>query len=141
MALPRLSMTGWEWSLVDQSPGQSETEWLCVDGAGYKIINVDEPPRSRFPPTAIRSHTPVCMLVTSTANMSTEVKTKHLLTVKAWTPWQNPTALDCLKLLLSPIARQHQPRPGLREFRPGQPCSWKVPAVTTLALPHNAAEA
>jgi len=27
-----------EWSLVDQSPEQSETEWLCVDVAGYKII-------------------------------------------------------------------------------------------------------
>jgi len=24
-----------EWSLVDQSPEQSETEWLCVDIAGY----------------------------------------------------------------------------------------------------------
>jgi len=29
-----------EWSLVDQSPEQSEIEWLCVDVAGYKIINV-----------------------------------------------------------------------------------------------------
>ena len=42
-----------EWSLVDQSPEQSETEWLCVDVAGYKIINVYKPPRSRFIPTAI----------------------------------------------------------------------------------------
>ena len=42
-----------EWSLVDQSPEQSETEWLCVDVAGYKIINVYKPPRSRFTPTAI----------------------------------------------------------------------------------------
>jgi len=38
---------------VDQSPEQSETEWLCVDVAGYKIINVYKPPRSRFTPTAI----------------------------------------------------------------------------------------
>jgi len=29
-----------EWSLVDQSPQQSETEWLCVHVTGYKIINV-----------------------------------------------------------------------------------------------------
>ena len=29
-----------EWSLVDQSPEQSETGWLCVDVAGYDIINV-----------------------------------------------------------------------------------------------------
>jgi len=35
-----------EWSLVDQSPEQSETEWLCVDVAGCKIINVYKPPRS-----------------------------------------------------------------------------------------------
>jgi len=42
-----------EWSLVDQSPEQSETEWLCVDVAGYNIINVNKPPRSRFTPTAI----------------------------------------------------------------------------------------
>jgi len=37
-----------ELSLVDQSPEQSETEWLCVDIAGYKIINVYKPPRSRW---------------------------------------------------------------------------------------------
>jgi len=37
-----------EWSLVDQSPEQSETEWLCVDVAGYKIVNVYKPPRSRL---------------------------------------------------------------------------------------------
>jgi len=42
-----------EWSLVDQSPKQSETEWWCTDVAGYKIINVYKPPRSRFTPTAI----------------------------------------------------------------------------------------
>jgi len=39
-----------EWSLVDQSPEQSETEWLCVDVAGYKIINGCKPPRSRLTP-------------------------------------------------------------------------------------------
>jgi len=40
-----------EWSLVDQSPEQSETEWLCVDVAGYKIVNKYKPPRSRLTPT------------------------------------------------------------------------------------------
>ena len=34
-----------ELSPVDQSPEQSETEWLCVDVAGYKIVNVYKPPR------------------------------------------------------------------------------------------------
>ena len=42
-----------EWSLVDQSPEQSETQCLCVDVAGYNIINVYKPPLSRFTPTAI----------------------------------------------------------------------------------------
>jgi len=42
-----------EWSLVDQSPEISETQWLFIDFAGYKIINVYKPPRSRITPTAI----------------------------------------------------------------------------------------
>jgi len=42
-----------KWSLVDQSPEQSETDWLCVDVAGYKIVNVYKPPRSRLTPTTI----------------------------------------------------------------------------------------
>jgi len=42
-----------EWSLVDQSPEQSETEWLCVDVAGHKIVNVYKPPRSQLSPTVI----------------------------------------------------------------------------------------
>jgi len=42
-----------EWSLVDQSPEQSETEWLCIDVAGYKIVDVYKPPRSRLTPTTI----------------------------------------------------------------------------------------
>jgi len=42
-----------EWSLVDQSPEQSETAWLCLDVAGYKIVNVYKPQRSQLTPTAI----------------------------------------------------------------------------------------
>jgi len=44
-----------EWSLVDQSSDQSETEWLCIDDdvTGYKIVNVYKPPRSRLTPTTI----------------------------------------------------------------------------------------
>ena len=40
-----------EWSLVDQSRDQSETECLCVDVAGYKTVNVYKAPRSRLTPT------------------------------------------------------------------------------------------
>jgi len=42
-----------EWSLVDQCPDQSETEWLCVDVAAYKIVNVYKHPCSRLTPTTI----------------------------------------------------------------------------------------
>ena len=41
------------WSLVNQSPEQSETEWLCVDVAGHNVINVYKPTRSRLTPKAI----------------------------------------------------------------------------------------
>jgi len=46
--------------------------------------------------------------------------------------------------LTSHLERTTEPRSG--QFRPGQPttgqtCSWKVPAVTTSTLPHNATEA
>ena len=33
-----------KWTLVDQSPFTSETEWLRVDVDGYKIVNVYKPP-------------------------------------------------------------------------------------------------
>jgi len=36
------------WSPDDQPPEQSETEWLCVDVTGYKIINVNKPSRLRL---------------------------------------------------------------------------------------------
>ena len=70
-----------ERTLVDQYQEQSETEWLCVDVAGYKIINV-------YNLHALDSHQrpsrhyPVCVLATSAANISTEVTAQHLLTVR-----------------------------------------------------------
>jgi len=58
-------------------------------------------------------------------------------------PWTVVQPKGNSQFLLSPLERRHQPRPGLCEFRPGQPtaghtCPRKVPAVTTSALPHNA---
>ena len=35
-----------EWTLHDQSPLTSETEWLCVDVDGYKIVNIYKPETS-----------------------------------------------------------------------------------------------
>ena len=73
-----------EWTLVDQSLGKSETEWSCVDVARYKISsNVYKPPPSWLTPTAIAT-SPICMLATSTANMSTETTAQNLLTVGNW---------------------------------------------------------
>ena len=138
-----------EWSLVYQSPEQSETEWLCVDVAGYKIItSTNLHTRDSYQRLSRRSHTPVCTLVTSTANMSTGATTIHLMTVRALTPGQRPTTLDCCMTqrkqpVFSLTDGTSAPGPGLREFQPGQQiagqtCSRKVPTVTPSALHHNA---
>ena len=37
-----------KWTLFDLSPPTSETEWLCVDLDGYKIVNVYKPPPIRL---------------------------------------------------------------------------------------------
>ena len=37
-----------KWILVDQSPATSETEWLCVDVDGYRIVNVHKTPPTRL---------------------------------------------------------------------------------------------
>jgi len=51
-----------------------------LDAAGYKSIDVYKPPPSRHTNGHRRSHTPVCMLVTSTASTSTGViVAQHLL--------------------------------------------------------------
>ena len=89
-----------EWSLVVQSPELSDTEWLCVDVAGYRSLtstNLHAHDSHQRP--SRRSNTPVCMLVTSTVNMSTDVtptcQLGYTLTVKAWTPGQHPTTFVC----------------------------------------------
>jgi len=48
----RLFTSGWNghWSI---SPEKSETEWSCVNVAGYKIIIVYKPPHSWLIPTAV----------------------------------------------------------------------------------------
>jgi len=42
-----------EWSLIDQSLEQSETEWLRIDVARYKISNIYKPQLSLFTPMVI----------------------------------------------------------------------------------------
>jgi len=50
-------MSGWNghWSISLQN--NQRLEWLCVDVAGYKIVKVYKPPRSRFTPTTIPTFT------------------------------------------------------------------------------------
>ena len=37
-----------KWTLVDQSPTTSDTEWLCVDVDGYRTVNIYKPPSTRL---------------------------------------------------------------------------------------------
>ena len=142
-----------EWSLVDQSPEQSETEWLCVDVAGYKIINVCKPPRSRFTPTAILTFLHPSLYVGDFncrhVNCGYNETSPDGESPDSWVTSNNLGLLYKPKetaSFFSPMKRRHQTRPGLREFRPGQPtagqtCPRKVLAITTSALPYNATEA
>jgi len=71
------------------------TQWLWIEhptfqlGGGHFTTDLMKANRT-FPNPSL-----YCTLVTSTANMSTGVKAKHLLMVRAWTPGQHPTTLDC----------------------------------------------
>ena len=37
-----------KWTLYDQSPTTSETEWLCMNVDDYKIVNICKPPPTRL---------------------------------------------------------------------------------------------
>ena len=37
-----------KWTFFNESPPTSETEWLCIDIDGYKIVNVYKPPPIRL---------------------------------------------------------------------------------------------
>ena len=81
-----------KWTLYDQSPTASETEWLCVDVDGYKIVNIYKPHQRgcKFPIFQC-SLTLVCMRVISTAPMSTGVITPTARMETAY--WQAPIIL------------------------------------------------
>jgi len=121
--LPRATRS--ERTLVDQYPDQSGTEWLCVDVAGYKIINVYKPPCSRLTPTAIPT-LPVCMLRTSAANMSTGVTAQHLLTVRNRPPWQQSTTALLQDLKGGPVSPLID-----GTSTPTRTCPSRVSAMTT----------
>ena len=56
-----------KWKLVNQSPQDSEIEWMCINVEDHHIVNVNKPPPSQLQPTSI----PVSMLATLTASIST----------------------------------------------------------------------
>ena len=132
-----------EWSLVDQSSEQSETEWLCVDVIGYKIIDVyktstfaihtNSHPDVRSVPTPQSAcwwlQLPACQLGLQ-QNISWRWEPGLLGNIQQ--PWTVAWPKGNSQFLLSPMELRHQPRPGFREFRPGQPtagqtCSRKFP--------------
>ena len=50
-----------KWTLYDQSPTTSETEWLCVDVDGYKIVNIYKPPPTRLQVSDLPVFTHPCL--------------------------------------------------------------------------------
>ena len=83
-----------KWTLYDQSPTTSETEWLCVDVDGYKIVNISNlHQRGCKFPTFQCSLTLVCMRVISTAPMSIGVITLTARMETAYWPGQAPIIL------------------------------------------------
>ena len=109
-------------TLVHQSPEHLDTECLCVDVTGYKIINLYKPPSSRPTPTTIPtfSHpSPFvgdfnCQHVNWAYNNNIPRRrepgfmgrNQQLLSAPQ-TNWRS-------QFHLSPIEHRHQPGPGLR---------------------------
>jgi len=96
MTLQRLSMSGWSghWSISLQNNqrlnacAQTLQDTRSLTSTNLHTSHSHQQPSRRF-------HSPVCMLVTSSANMSSGVTTKYLLTVRAWTPGKHQATLDC----------------------------------------------
>jgi len=138
-----------EWSLVDQSPDQSETEWLCVDVAGYKVVNVYKPPRSLLTCTTIPAFPHPSLYAGGFnwqyVNWGYKTTSPDRESLDFWATSNNLGLLYNPKETASFFSRRWNvgTNPDLAEFRPEQPtagqtCPRKVPGVTTSALPHNA---
>ena len=50
-----------KWTLHDQSPTTLETEWLCVDVDGYKIVNIYKLPLTRLQVSDLPGFTHPCL--------------------------------------------------------------------------------
>ena len=136
-----------KWSLADQSPEQSETEWLFIDVAGYKIINVYKRPHSQLKLMAIPTFPHPSLYA---GNFNCEIligaTEKYLLMVRTWTPGQHQTTLGCcttqreqpVSLVTNGTLAPWPSQMSARTTYNWQTCFRKVLAVTTSALPHNA---
>jgi len=123
---------------------------MCVDVAGYKIINVYKPPCSRFTPTSSRRSTPQSLHVgefnCQHVNCGYNRTSPDGESLDSWATSNNLGLLYNLKETASFFSHRWNvgTNPDLAFASFGQdnrpPCSWKVPAVTTSALPHNATE-
>ena len=88
-ALPRLFTSGWNGRWLTSLQNNQRVSGCVKTPQDTRALTSTNLQPSR------RSHTPACMLVTSTANMSTGVTAKHPLTVRAWTFEQQPTTSGC----------------------------------------------
>jgi len=138
-----------EWSLVGQSPEQSETEWLCVDVTGYKMINVCKPPLLRLTPTAIPTFEHPSLYVgdfnCQHVNRNYNETSSHGESLDSWAASNNLGMLENPKETASFLSRRWNvgANPDLAFVCFGQDSrlpdsSKKVPAVATSALLHNA---
>ena len=50
-----------KWTLYNQSPTTSETEWLCVDVDGYKIVKIYKPPPTQLQVSDLPVFTHPCL--------------------------------------------------------------------------------
>ena len=83
-----------KWTLFDQSPPTSKTEWLCADIDGCKMVNVYKPPPIRLQVSDLPV-IPVSMLATLIASMLAGVMMPTVQMGNAWLAGQIPTILSC----------------------------------------------
>ena len=83
-----------KWTLYDQSPTTSETEWLCVDVDGDKIVNIYKPPPTRLQVSDLPVLTHPCLHAGDfNCPMSTGVITPTARMETAYWPGQAPITL------------------------------------------------
>ena len=115
-------------SLLPHPTDAHEAEWLCVDIAGYKIINVYKTPHSRFTTTAIPMFPHLSLYVgdfnCQHVDWGYNKASPDGENLESWT--SNKTVVwprENSQFFLSPMERRYQSGPGFREFRPGEACA------------------